>query len=104
MQLDIDFFLECPQAVKIYNNLYSVITFHTGTPQGCHISLKLYSIFTFDCKPIHSGNLVIKFADDTTVTVTDNNVTMVITDGRLTILFSGAKITIFFFLNLKKTH
>ena len=35
----------------------------------------MYSIFTFDYKSTYSGNLVIKFADDATVTglITDNN-------------------------------
>ena len=71
----LNFLLERPQVVKIGNNFSSTLTLNTGTPQGCPISPKLYSIFTFDCKSTYSGNLVIKFADDTTVTglITDNN-------------------------------
>ena len=71
----LNFLLERPQVVKIGNKLSSTITLSTGTPQGCPISPKLYSIFTFDCKSIHPGNLVIKYADDTTVTglIHDNN-------------------------------
>ena len=61
--------------MKIGNNLSSSIILNTGTPQGCPISPKLYSIFTYDCKAMFCNNLIIKFADDTTVTglITDNN-------------------------------
>ena len=43
--------------------------------QGCTISTKLYCIFIFDCKSTYSGNHVIKFTVDTTVTglITDND-------------------------------
>ena len=27
----------------------------------------LYSLYTYDCKPRHNSNIIIKFADDTTV-------------------------------------
>ena len=55
-------------------NLSSSITLNTGAPQGCVLSPKLYSIFTFDCKiTTDSASLIIKFADDTTVTGFINN-------------------------------
>ena len=40
---------------------------NTGTPQGCPLSPKLYSIFTFDCKTEVNNNIIVKFADDTTI-------------------------------------
>ena len=64
----LDFLLERPQEVKISNNVSTSITLNTGTPQGCPLSPKLYSIFTYDCKAEQPGCLVIKYADDTTVT------------------------------------
>ncbi|KAJ8385612.1 hypothetical protein AAFF_G00184740 [Aldrovandia affinis] len=35
--------------------------------QGCVLSPLLYSLFTHDCKPVHDSNIIVKFADDTTV-------------------------------------
>ena len=64
----LNFLLERPQVVKIGNAVSSTLVLSTGTPQGCPLSPKLYSLFTFDCVSEHPGNLVIKFADDTTVT------------------------------------
>lgn len=43
------------------------LTVSTGAPQGCVLSPLLYSLYTYDCTPLHSSNLIIKFADDTTV-------------------------------------
>ena len=71
----LDFLLERPQVVKIGNIISESITLSTGTPQGCPISPKLYSIFTYDCKADVPDNLLIKFADDTTVSgfIKDND-------------------------------
>ena len=71
----LDFLLERPQVVKIGNIISESITLNTGTPQGCPISPKLYSIFTYDCKADVPDNLLIKFADDTTVSgfIKDND-------------------------------
>ena len=69
----LDFLLHRPQVVKLGKLVSSSITVNTGTPQGCPLSPKLYSIFTYDCKADIPNNLIIKFADDTTVTGFINN-------------------------------
>ena len=45
--------------------------------QGCVLSPLLYSLFTHDCMARHDSNIIIKFADDTTVVglITINNET-----------------------------
>ena len=64
----LNFLLERSQVVKIGCNISSPLILNTGTPQGCPLSPKLFSIFTYDCKSSFSDNLIVKFADDTTVT------------------------------------
>ncbi len=45
--------------------------------QGCVLSPLLYSLYTHDCAATHSSNVIVKFADDTTVIglITDNDET-----------------------------
>ncbi len=59
------------------NNTSSPLTLNTGAPQGCVLSPLLYSLYTHDCTATHSSNVIIKFADDTTVIglITDNDET-----------------------------
>ena len=47
------------------------------SPQGCFLSPLLCSLFTHDCVAMHASNLIIKFADDTTMVglITKNNKT-----------------------------
>lgn len=62
-----DFLTNRPQVVKLGSSLSSSRTLSTGSPQGCVLSPLLYSLYTHDCTPAHPGNIIIKFADDTTV-------------------------------------
>ncbi|KAI2666723.1 putative RNA-directed DNA polymerase from transposon BS [Labeo rohita] len=55
------------QVVRLGNNTSSPLTLNTGAPQGCILSLLLYSLYKHDCAATHSSNIIIKFADDTTV-------------------------------------
>uniref|UniRef100_A0A3B3I9A9 Reverse transcriptase domain-containing protein n=1 Tax=Oryzias latipes TaxID=8090 RepID=A0A3B3I9A9_ORYLA len=62
-----DFLTNRPQVVRIGDSTSSTLILSTGTPQGCVLSPALFTLFTHDCSAIHSTNLVLKFADDTTV-------------------------------------
>ncbi len=70
----LDFLTGRSQVVKIGNNTSSPLTLNTGAPQGCVLSPLLYS---HDCTATHSSNVIVKFADDTTVIglITDNDET-----------------------------
>ena len=63
----LDFLLDRGQTVKIGSSYSKSLVLNTGTPQGCCLSPMLFSIFTYDCSQTHGSNLIIKFADDTTV-------------------------------------
>ncbi len=72
----LDFLTGRSQVVRMGNNTSSLIL-NTGAPQGCVLSPLLYSLYTHDCTATHSSNVIIKFADDTTVIglITDNDET-----------------------------
>ncbi len=57
------------------NNTSSPLILNTGAPQGCVLSPLLYFLYTHDCTATHSSNVIVKFADDTTVIglITDND-------------------------------
>jgi hypothetical protein len=63
----LDFLTGRPQVVRVGNNTSATLILNTGAPQGCMLSLLLYSLFTHDCVARHNSNIIIKFADDTTV-------------------------------------
>ena len=62
-----DFLSDRTQTVRIGNLVSSPLVINNGAPQGCVISPLLYSLYTYDCKPRYDSNMIIKFADDTTV-------------------------------------
>ena len=62
-----DFLSDRTQTVRIGNIVSSPLVINTGAPQGCVLSPLLYSLYTYDCKPRYDSNIIIKFADDTTV-------------------------------------
>ncbi len=73
----LDFLTGRSQVVRMGNNTSSPLILNTGAPQGCVLSPLLYSLYTHDCTATHSSNVIIKFADDTTVIglITDNDET-----------------------------
>ncbi len=73
VQLDPDFLTGRSQVVRMGNNTSSPLTLNTGAPQGCVLSPLLYSCTAHT----HSSNVIVKFADDTTVIglITDNDET-----------------------------
>ena len=73
----LDFLMGLPQVVRVGSNTSATLILNTGAPQGCVLSPLLYSRFTHDCMARHDSNIIIKFADDTTVVglITDNDET-----------------------------
>uniref|UniRef100_A0A669ERB8 Reverse transcriptase domain-containing protein n=1 Tax=Oreochromis niloticus TaxID=8128 RepID=A0A669ERB8_ORENI len=63
----LNFLASRPQVGRVGKHTSSSLTLNTGTPQGCVLSPLLYSLFTHDCVAKHESNIIIKFADDTTI-------------------------------------
>src|SRR4029434_8565879 len=63
----LDFLTSRPQVVRMGNLTSSSLTLSTGSPQGCILCPLLYSLYTQDCVATHSYNIILKFADDTTI-------------------------------------
>ncbi len=63
----LDFLTGRSQVVRMGNNTSSPLILNTGAPHGCVLSPLLYSLYTHDCTATHSSNVIVKFADDTTV-------------------------------------
>ena len=68
----------CLHVMRVGNNISTPLILNTGAPQGCVLSPFLYSVFTHDCVAMYASNLIIKFADDTTVVglITNNDETI----------------------------
>ncbi len=64
------------QAVGVYKNRLHSFTLNAGAPQGCVLSHLLFMLLTHDCVAQHQNNHIIKFAGDTTVVGTQNNMTV----------------------------
>ncbi|KAK6302525.1 hypothetical protein J4Q44_G00268800, partial [Coregonus suidteri] len=64
-----------PQVVRVGNNTSATLILNTGAPQGCVLIPLLYSLFTDDYVAKHNSNIIIKFADDTTVVGLITNMT-----------------------------
>ncbi len=62
-----DFLTNRPQTVRLGPHLSSTRTLSIGSPQGCVLSPLLYCLYIHDCSPAHNDNLIVMFADDTTV-------------------------------------
>ena len=69
----VDFLTNRTQRVRVGNNISSTLSINTGAPQGCVLSPLLYTLFTHDCSASSPSNLIVKFADDTTVLGLINN-------------------------------
>ncbi len=78
----LDFFTNRSQSVRLDMYTSSTLTLSTGVPQGCVLSPLLYALFTHDYQATHDSNILIKFADDTTVIglIKDNNEVAYVTD------------------------
>lgn len=55
------------QRVRVGHHTSTALSLSTGSPQGCVLSPLLYTLYTHDCTPAHHNNVIVKFADDTTV-------------------------------------
>ncbi len=69
----LDFLTGRSQVVRMGNNTSSPLILNTGAPQGCILSPLLYSLYTHDCTATHSSNVIVTFADDTTVISLNTN-------------------------------
>ena len=62
------FLTDRTQRVRVGKAISSARTTNTGAPQGCVLSPALFTLCTADCRRNPDANLLIKFADDTSLT------------------------------------
>uniref|UniRef100_A0A8C6KS07 Reverse transcriptase domain-containing protein n=1 Tax=Nothobranchius furzeri TaxID=105023 RepID=A0A8C6KS07_NOTFU len=63
----LNFLSDRRQVVRLGSTTSSPVTLNTGAPQGCAQSPVLYSLYTHDCTATRNSNIIVKFADNTTV-------------------------------------
>ena len=56
------------QRVRVGKAISSAGITNTGAPQGCVLSSELFTLYTADCRSNSDANLLIKSADDTSLT------------------------------------
>jgi hypothetical protein len=71
----LDFLMGSLQMVSVGNNTSATWILNTGACHGCVLSPLLYSLFTHGCVAKHDSSTIIKFADDATSLITDNDET-----------------------------
>lgn len=54
-------------SISLSPHLSSPLSLSTGYPQGCVLSPLLYALYTYDCIPTQPTNVIVKYADETTM-------------------------------------
>jgi len=55
------------QRVRVGPHLSTALSLNIGSPQRCVLNPLLYTLYTHDCISTHPDNVIIKFAEDTTL-------------------------------------
>ena len=63
----LDFLTNTSHLVKMGNKVSTALTVSTGTLQGCCLNPKLFALYTHDCTSSQDDNIIMKYADDTTI-------------------------------------
>ena len=61
------FLTQRTQTVRVGRTMSEAVTTNTGAPQGCVLSPALFTLYTADCRSKEDSSLLIKFADDTSL-------------------------------------
>lgn len=69
----LDFLSDGPQTVRLVPHTFTTLTLSTGAVQSCVLRMLLCALYTQDCLHLQPENMIIKFADDTTVMVLNSN-------------------------------